>query len=261
VNRIQRAGYVGFGVILILTVWYLVAELGFRRTGSVPPPTAVMIQFGQDLTDPTYWTAIGVTSGSALQGYLWGNLLALALAGLVLVLPWAEGPSLQLAVIASCVPLTAIAPLIVLMSETSSRAASVILAGLSVFYPTVVGTLAGLRAADPTMLDVVQAYGGGSWLKLRKVRLVAALPSIMSALRIAAPAAFVGAILGEFFLSGVDSGLGIMLEAAQVHYGPKPLWALALISAAVAGAAYGVMTVLARVVTPWAPSARATQGR
>ncbi|TQS40183.1 ABC transporter permease [Cryptosporangium phraense] len=249
--RPGRAAWVAGGTLFLVLIWWLVSVFAFRDTGSVPTPWATLVQFVGDLGDATYWKAIGVTCWSALQGYLWGNLLALLLSGLVLVVPVLEQATTQFAVIASCIPLTAIAPLIVLMSDTGSRTTSVVLAGMSVFYTTVVGTLAGLKSSDRTTLDLVAAYGGGRWTQLRKVRLMYALPSVLSALRIAAPAALVGAILGELFLSGVDSGLGIMLQAAQIHYGPRPLWALAMICAAVAGLAYGAMTLLARVVAPW----------
>lgn len=252
-SRVARSRYLhsAIGALLLIVAWYLVAELGFRRTGSVPTPPAVLAQAVSDLGDATVWKATRITCTEALEGYVGGNLLALAAAATVLLAPWLEGIVTQVAVIASCVPLTAIAPLIVLMSATSSHAAAFVLAGMSVFYTTVVGSLVGLRAADRTALDVVTAYGGGRWTRLRKVQVIAALPNVLSALRIAAPAAFIGALLGEFFLSGVDSGLGILIESAQIHYGPKPLWALALLSALVAGVAYAVVSLLARALTPW----------
>ena len=247
-----RAVHAGLGALLIVIAWYLVAEFGFRRSGSVPAPPDVLSQMLSDLSDGTVWKAIRITCAEAGEGYVVGNLLALAAAATVLLVPWLEGVVTQVAVIASCVPLTAIAPLIVLMSDTSSHAAATVLAGMSVFYTTVIGSLVGLRAADPTALDIVSVYGGGRWVRLRTVQVITALPNVLSSLRIAAPAAFVGALLGEFFLSGVDSGLGIMIEAAQIHYGPKPLWALALLSAAVAGVAYAVVSLVARMLTPWA---------
>jgi len=255
-----RSVHAALGALIIVASWYLVAELGFRSSGAVPTPFAVLSQVIGDLGDGTVWRAIGTTGVEAAEGYAAGNLLALTAAAIVLLVPALEGVVTQAAVIASCVPLTAIAPLIVLMSATSSRAAAVVLAGMSVFYTTVIGTLVGLRAADRTALDIVTVYGGGRWTRLRKVQVITALPNVLTALRIAAPAAFVGALLGEFFLSGVDSGLGIMIEAAQIHYGPKPLWALALLSAAVAGLAYAVVGLLARPVATWASADTASGG-
>jgi ABC-type nitrate/sulfonate/bicarbonate transport system permease component len=255
-----RSVHAGLGALIIVIAWYLVAEFGFRRSGSVPTPPAVLWQMLTDLGDGSVWKAIRVTCAEAAEGYAAGNLLALAAAAIVLLVPWLEGIVTQVAVIASGIPLTAIAPLIVLMSATSSHAAAVVLAGMGVFYTTVIGSLVGLRAADPTALDIVAVYGGGRWTRLCKVQVITALPNVLSSLRIAAPAAFVGALLGEFFLSGVDSGLGIMIEAAQIHYGPTPLWALALLSAAVAGVAYAVVSVVARLLTPWSGDGSARGG-
>jgi hypothetical protein len=51
-----------------------------------------------------------------------------------------------------------------------------------------------------------------------------------------------------------------MIEAAQIHYGPTPLWALALLSAAVAGVAYAVVSVVARLLTPWSGDGSAGGG-
>jgi len=247
-----NGAYTTLGVVTLAVVWWLVSAIGFSRTGFVPTPLSVLVRFAANLGDPVYWNAIAVTALEAGKGYLWGNVLAFAVAVVVLMVPWLEGIATQTAVIASCIPLTAIAPLVVLMSDTSSRAASSILAAMMVFYTTVIGSLLGFKAADPAALDVVRAYGGGPWKRLVKVRLVAAIPNIMAALRIAAPAAFTGAVLGEFFLSGVDSGLGIMLMAAQVAIQPQALWALTLLCGAVAGIGYAVVSGIAAVLTAWA---------
>ena len=57
------------------------------------------------------------------------------------------------------------------------------------------------------MLDVVSAYGGGVWAKVAKVQLLSALTCIFAAFKIAAPAAFLAAILGEY-LGEPDVGFG-----------------------------------------------------
>jgi ABC-type nitrate/sulfonate/bicarbonate transport system permease component len=240
------------GIVVILIVWQIVAVTFFAVTKSVPQPAFVFAQLVHDLNDLVYWRAIGSTGASALWGFLWGNLVALFLAFIVLLVPWFEGLSTQLAVVCSCIPLTAIAPIVTLMSPAGSHATSVFLAAISVVFTTVIGTLLGLNAASETQLDVIRAYGGSRWTQLVKVRLVAALPSILAALKLAAPAAFLGSVLGEYFLIGVDSGLGIQLLAAQATAAPVKLWALALICGGIAGLAYFVIGRIALLVTPWA---------
>ena len=63
---------------------------------------------------------------------------------------------------------------------------AVVLAALSVFFTTLIGTLLGLRQADQLSLDLVHSCGGSRFQALRKVRTRAALPSIFAALQIAA---------------------------------------------------------------------------
>jgi len=127
----------------------------------------------------------------------------------------------------------------------------VVLAGLAVFFTTLIGALLGLRSADPVMLDVVHAYGGGRVSKLTKVRLRASLPSLFAGLRIAAPAAVLGAIIGEY--SGAERGIGIGMIVSQQRGEPATTWALALLATAAAGLAYAITALVGRLVTPWAP--------
>jgi ABC-type nitrate/sulfonate/bicarbonate transport system permease component len=89
------------------------------------------------------------------------------------------------------------------------------------------------------------------------VRLISALPSLFAALRIAAPAAFLGAILAEYLGSGGDGTLGRALIAAQTQSDAPLLWYLALVSGAISGLGYLVVGLVARVVAPWTSSGAA----
>ncbi len=70
-----------------------------------------------------------------------------------------------------------------------------------------------------------------------KVRIRAALPSLFAALRIAAPAAILGAIIGEYL--GGESGLGVAMIASQTSYEVSRTWGLAIVAGLLAGIAYG----------------------
>lgn len=239
------------GVVLIILVWALVAVSPFGKNGAIPTPLSVLLLFGDAFQSSSYWEGVGATSLAALEGYVIGVLIALVIAFGVLLLPKAEGIATQLAVVTSCLPLTAIGPLAAIMSPTQSRFTSVFLAAISVIFTTVVGSILGLKSASSTQLDVISAYGGSRLTQITKVRLIAALPSLLAALKIAAPAAFLGAVLGEYFLVGVDSGVGILLLSAQFNNDSIRVWTLALTSGAVAGLAYIVIDRVGRLIAPW----------
>jgi ABC-type nitrate/sulfonate/bicarbonate transport system permease component len=72
-------------------------------------------------------------------------------------------------------------------------------------------------------------------------------------LKIAAPAALLGAIIGEF-LGNVDSGMGVSMTIAEQQLDVARTWGIAFVAAAVAGAAYGVIALAGRLLTPWVNS-------
>jgi ABC-type nitrate/sulfonate/bicarbonate transport system permease component len=237
------------GIVVIFILWTL-AAVAANFGDAVPTPWSVIAALGSELTQSIYWQAIGHTCLEALEGYLIGNLLALVLAFLILVAPWFESTSTQLAVVTACIPMTAVGPIVALLSPSGGRVTSVFLAAMSVVFTTVIGTQVGLKTATQQQLDVVRAAGGGRFMQLRKVRLVAAVPAILAALKLAAPAAFLGAVLGEYFLIGANSGLGLMLLALQAASNPVKLWAIALLSALIAGVVYALIGQSERLVAP-----------
>jgi len=242
--------------VVIIVVWWVASRTLFTASGAIPRPGAVLAK----LTSPTTWSdTVGNLTGTlaaAAEGYLIGNVVALLLAALVLLVPRLEQVATQMAIVTYCLPLVAIGPILVIVAgRDAPQGASVALAALSVFFTTVVGALLGLRAAPRTSLDVIAAYGGTRFTQLRLVQLIAALPNLFAALKIAAPAAFLGAVLAEYLGSGGDRSLGRALIAAQSASDAPQLWFLALVSGAVAGLAYALIGLVGRVVTPWSSGA------
>lgn len=234
-----------------VAVWWALAAAG-AGDGTVPSPWLVLRTMAADgwaLYGPNF----GITAFGALQGFLWGNALAIALAVLVILVPPLESLATQLAVLSYCTPLLALGPIILVVF--GGRAPTVFLAAMYCFFTTMVGALAGLRSADPAALDLVRAYGGGRVQQLMRVRAVAALPGTIAALKIAAPSAVLGAIIGEY-LGGVDSGIGVALTAAQTAYNIPRTWGMALAAAALAGAGYALIALAARLLAPWTGGAR-----
>jgi ABC-type nitrate/sulfonate/bicarbonate transport system permease component len=234
------------GVVGVLVLWQLLATTVLAGSRVVPPPLAVVAQLWQDRD--SYPANVSATLRVALIGYVWGNLIAILLGVLCDLVPAVETPVLRLAIACFNIPLVAIAPiLIVVLPEDGPKIA---LAALSVFFTTLIATGLGLRAADPTSLDVVRAAGGGAWMDLRKVKGWAALPSILGGLRVAAPAALLGAIIGEYL--GTQEGLGAAMIQAQSSFAVARTWGIALVVAALAGLLYLGATALAHLLTPWA---------
>ena len=251
------AGIIGAAVIV--AAWWVLSVTVFTPPPGtdftpVPSPLAVVQQLIADGPGP-YWSVFQVTITEALIGFFWGNLVALILASTVLLLPRLESVVTQVAVVSYCLPVVAVGGISVVVLGGAKQpgdpsVTAIFLAALAVFFTTVVGALAGFRAADRASLDVIRVFGGGRWTQLTKVRLVAAAPAILNALQIAVPSAFLGAVLGEY-MGATDRSVGITLIRLQGNLDSTRVWAVFLLCALVALAGYALVGVVARVVTPW----------
>ena len=247
-RRLRLGGLAG--TLCLISLWALLASTVFTTADGVPTPWAVLGQIGRDGWR-FYGPHIRQTGGEALVGYLVGNAAAIACALLVLLAPVLERLVTQLAIVSYCLPIVAVGPILSLVFTGDRPMQS--LAAMSVFFTTLIGALLGLRSADPVSLDLVRAYGGGRWQQLRRVRTVAALPATLAALRIAAPAALLGAIIGEY-LGRVDAGLGVAMTISEQQLEVARTWGIALVSGTIAGLGYAVVGVIGYVALPWARS-------
>ena len=235
------------GLAVILIGWEVLARTVFQASRAVPAPTAILHQLGTD-GFAFYWPNSLTTLREAGAGWLYGNAIGIVLAIAFVQIPLAERALLRLALASYCLPVIAIGPLLAVFY--SGDTPKVILAALSVIFTTLVGTLVGLRSADKTSLDLIRAYGGGSWAQLVKVRLRASLPSLFAGLRIAAPAAMLGAIVGEYL--GAENGLGVAMINSQQSLAVTRTWGIALVATALSGLAYGLTALVGWLLTPWA---------
>jgi ABC-type nitrate/sulfonate/bicarbonate transport system permease component len=246
------------GALVLLGAWWVFSLAFVPEDGTsytpVPSPFAVIGQLIDDGLS-AYWPSFKVTITEAAYGFVWGNGLALLLAAFVLVAPKLEPVIIQVAVVSYCLPLVAVGGIAIVILGGATQPGdpsktAIFLAALAVFFTTVVGALLGFKAADKASLDVVRVFGGGRIIQLRKVRLVAALPSILNALQIAVPTAFLGAVLGEY-MGATDRSVGILLIRLQGNLDSERVWVVFLLSALVALVGYAALGLVARLVTPW----------
>lgn len=250
---VQTAAIGAVGVGVTLAVWWIAAATVLADF-QIPTPPEVVEVFGDRGFD-YYQRIFAVTLKEASWGYVVGVGLALATAMIVLLVPVIEPIVMQFAVITYCLPIVVLAPILITVHEIPEKgglsATAIDLAAVSVFFTTVVGAVLGFRAADASTLDVVEVYGGGRLQQFLRVRVVAALPALFSTLQIAAPAAFLGALLGEYFDRHLEIGVGPSLILSQNNRETALAWSLGIGCAVVSGFAYVVLGLIGRAVAPW----------
>lgn len=168
----------------------------------------------------------------AAIGFVIGALLGLLLATIFVHFRLAERAFVPYVVASQTIPIVALAPMIV-YAFGPSVASVVIIATYLTFFPVTIAMIRGLRSPDPRALELMRSYAATRWAIYRKVRFPASLPYLFTALKIAATASIVGAIIGEG-PGGIPDGLGRAIINFNQYYitGPEKLWGSILVSAA-----------------------------
>jgi NitT/TauT family transport system permease protein len=147
------------------------------------------------------------------------------------------------------VPILAIAPMVViwvnpkLPGPLQGWGSVAVIAAYLTFFPVAINTLRGLESADARALELMQTYAASRWTVLWKLRVPSSLPYVFSALKIAATASVVGAIIGEL-PSSITNGLGGAILNFNQYYSlePRNLWATNIV-ASVLGIAFFLAVV------------------
>ena len=233
-------GLPGVGVLIALIVW----EGGARAlAGSflIAGPTEILGWLAAHAGLVS--RALGTTLSAAIFGFVAGNLVAVVLALATFLIPGSKRLIGALALLVFCLPFVATGPILRVLYGPGPGP-QITLSALAVYYTTYLALLTGLRAAPASWLDLVRSYGRGEAQALLRVRLRAAIPYGVAGLQIAAPAAFLGAMIGEF--TGADRGLGVLTIRATRALDIPGTWAIASVAAAVSIVAYLALGALGR---------------
>jgi NitT/TauT family transport system permease protein len=212
---------------------------------------------------PSPLTVLRALAGSEIPwaSHLWITTIeivgAFALAGVVgvvLGIAIAWSPALANALVpflvfVNTLPKVAVAPLFLLWLGYGIIP-NMLIGALIGFFPVVINTAVGLTQVDEELLDLGRVFSAPKWKVFAKIRIPNAYPYILSALKITATAAVVGAIVGEFVAS--QKGLGYVIVTTQSSMN-TPVAFAALIWISVVGlAVYGAVVAAARLIAPWA---------
>ncbi|HEX7436345.1 MAG TPA: ABC transporter permease [Caldimonas sp.] len=230
-----------------IVLWQLaVSFLGLREYLLPSPASVLRAMFGDEIPWARHiWvTALEIVGAFVLAGVA-GVVLGMAIA-------WSAAMSRALTpflVFVNTLPKVAIAPLF-LMWMGYGIVPNILIGALIGFFPVVINTAVGLTQIDQDLVDLGRVFNAPKWKVFLKIRVPNAYPYILSALKVTATAAVVGAIVGEFVAS--QRGLGYVIITTQSSMN-TPVAFAALVWISVLGLLlFGFVAALSRILVPWA---------
>jgi NitT/TauT family transport system permease protein len=203
-----------------IALWQLAYELELISQIILPSPweTAVDLVFvGRNLLTGGYMlAALWVTTQEVLLSFAIAILLGFVLGVLVGETAFGERAVMPYLVAINAMPKVAFAPLFVSWLGFGI-ASKVALAAFIAFFPVIVGTAAGLHAADENARMLFRTMGASRWQTLVKLKLPIGMPHFFAGLKNAAVLVVVGAVVGEFLGGGKGFGELVRIAAAQLQ--------------------------------------------
>ena len=238
-NRARTAVLTAAGTLLLLATMEGVGRLGVLGE-SWPPLTQVVAALDDPITRDLLGRALAATATAAGTGFVAGTLIALGVALVGALLPPLQPGLDRLAAVVHAVPLIALGPL--LITTVGREGTPAVIAALAAGFAVFVAATSGLGAAGASHRDVFRALGSSRRATLLRLQLPAAVPLLTDGLALAAPAAVLGAVVGEWF--GAPRGLGVLLVSSMQNFQTDLMWAAALSAAVISLTAYAVLAGL-----------------
>lgn len=216
------------GVVLMMGVWELVGRL--ELVGRNWPPLSVVVRsFLENL--PIFGRATRATTVDAGKGFVVGIVLGLVLAVLGLLAPSLNRGIGRMATLVNSIPWIALGPLLVMV--VSQDAVPFAFALLAVFFSSFIAVSSGFYLASQSHHDLLTSLGSSRWARFRRLQLPVAVPSLIYAAKLGAPAAMFGVVFGEWFGSS-RPGLGALIVTSMRSLRADRLWAAATITSLIA---------------------------
>lgn len=252
IERIPRSVSMALVFAVFVGSWQMATSLGLVSPIILPTPTETfndLVFVGKNLLAGDYMlTALWITIKEVIYGFALAIALGFSLGVLVGETSFGERAVMPYLVAIDTMPKVAFAPLFVAWLGFGIES-KVALAAFIATFPIVVGTAAGLHAADENAHMLFKTMGASRWQTLIKMKLPMGLPQIFTGLKIGAVGVMAGAITGEFLGGGKGIGELIRVAASQLHT-PR-VFSLILYLSLLGLALYALVTWTQRRVVFW----------
>jgi NitT/TauT family transport system permease protein len=145
-------------------------------------------------------------------------------------------------------PFIALAPLFILWFGIGEQKTVVLVFALS-FLPVAINTDVGMRSVDSQLIEAARAFGANRAELFTKVRVPAALPFIITGIRIAVGRGLIAVVVGELF--GSQAGVGYRILISSQTFETSALLGGVAIFAIAGVLLVTLMQFVERKVAPW----------
>src|SRR6185312_1887704 len=252
--RIRNFGVGVAGFLVLLLLWKLGVMVFHGQPYILPAPEQVFVALWSGIAvspaSPLGWyLPLWSTMSNALLGFAIGAVLGLLFGSLMAEFRPVETAVMPYAFALQSLPKVAIAPLIVIWCGFGDGS-KVAIAALLAFFPMLVNSFAGMRAAEVERLELMKALSASRLETYYLVKLPSAAPYIFAGLDMGIVYALLGTIVAEFL--GAQEGMGVVITKAQAVTDVAGVFAALVVLGATGVLLHLIVRWIERSIVHWA---------
>jgi NitT/TauT family transport system permease protein len=193
-----------------LFLWEQAVEVFDWKPYFLPKPSRIWDAFTSNLD--LIWEASKVSGTNALIGLIFGTVLGVVMAFLLMRFRLLNDMLTPLAIGLNAIPIFVLVTVFNNMFAITSEIPRRLMVTLVVYFIVLVNVAKGLRQVESTHLELLHSYAATPSQVLAKARIPNAVPYLFQALTIAAPVAVITAFVAEYF-GGSQNGLGARITS------------------------------------------------
>jgi NitT/TauT family transport system permease protein len=247
-RTIVRAAITIVSILGGLALWEFIGTAVVKNSLFLATPSASIAAMGDMWMHGVLQKAMVISGEEFIIGFviavIAGTLIGLltsAFENVSLVLtPWISGFYAS--------PIVALAPLLILWFGVGIWSKIAVVVSL-VIFPMIINTEAGIKHADPQLIEAARSFGASKVQIFAKVSLPSAAPYILAGLRLGVGRGLIGVVIGE--LAGARGGLGYLINNASQVFNMPQLFAAVIVLAVAGIVLTAAFQYLERVLVPW----------
>ncbi|TAN31184.1 MAG: ABC transporter permease [Actinomycetota bacterium] len=248
-NKFSSIAISTAAIVVGVVLWQVIGQFLVGNSLFLATPLQTLHGIGSMWSAGTLQKDLLVSGEEFILGFIIGSALGIAIGTIIaknrvmkrILSPYISG--------FYATPIIALAPILILWFGLGISSKILVVISL-VIFPQIISTEAGIRTTDETLQDVARSYGASTLQVFEKVEIWWSLPYVLAGLRLGVGRALIGVVVGELF--GANAGLGFAINNAQSEFNMPQLFAGVAIFA-IAGIVFTyLLTVLERVLAPWA---------
>lgn len=198
--------------VILLVIWQVASDTGHLNASILPSPTKLATTAGDLIISGKLWRNFIVSFWRVIEGFLVGTFFGILVGSLMGIFPKVNKALSSLWGILMPIPMIGWVPLLILWLGIGEESKVVVIA-LGTFWSVLMNTTDGIKNVDRKLTEVAYLLKKNRFVMLTKVVIPAALPSIITGIRLGFGNAWKAVISAEMLAA--TRGIGYVISYAR----------------------------------------------